>query len=419
MSGRRSISNTFTVTAIDDPVPGQRGKTGRFYYYAQEWSNNPNVSYAVTDAEAPFFKYNGNYWVFNPTNNGTYTMSEMGTPSSSNENWKLMTSDFKYIITEAIFGSYAHFGSFIINGDWMISQHGKKNNIDSTDYQSFDPNFAKGCYLCQGVDVNVNSNLVGSNVFVGDKTYTITLIGENFYADSGVTSQKILNVRMYTGSTNVGSTINLTPASPTQTLTFTPPSTGLYYVRVDMQSGGTYGMLTAYVNNVFIPNFAIDALQGTSYQRDAYLSGILESEDIDMGNKISIDAKNGAISMIGPTSINDGDDKPASNERMELFRLDFFSDGDTLRRYAMWRMNNGVASKNLTYRELLADPYYGFQAQAGDYNDKYGRLSPDGVAISWGSSYGDKDVNISPEGVTIRRGSTYTTKTWEQIFNNQ
>jgi hypothetical protein len=68
---------------------------------------------------------------------------------------------------------------------------------------------------------------------------------------------------------------------------------------------------------------------------------------------------------------------------------------------------------------LWADPYDGFRAQAGDYNDKYGRLSPDGVAISWGSSYGDKDVNISPEGVTIRRGSTYTTKTWEQIFNNQ
>lgn len=408
------------ITISVKGATGNRGKVGRFFYYAGEWNDFASTdSFLVNDAQAPYFYYDNNYWVFNPETNGTYTKQNMGTPSSLSSNWKVMTSDFKYIITEAIFGSYAHFGSFIINGDWMISQHGKKNNVDSTDYQSFDPNFAKGCYLCQGIDVNVNYNLVGSNVFIGGKTYTITLIGENFYADSGVTSQQILNVRMYNGSSDVGSTINLTSANSTQTLTFTPPSTGLYYVRVDMQSGGTHGMITAYVNNVFVPNFAIDALQGTSYQHDAYLSGILESEDIDMGNKILIDAKNGAISMIGPTSINDDDHKPADNKRMELFRLDFYHDADALTRYAMWRMNNGVTLKNWAYRELQADPYYGFQAQEGDYNDKCGRLSPDGVTISWGSSYGDKDVEISPEGVTIRRGSTYTTKTWEKIFNNQ
>ena len=117
---------------------GGRGKTGRFYYYAQEWLDDSSVSYTVTDAEAPYFLYNDNYWVFNPTNNGTYTMSEMGTPSSSNNNWKLMVTDFKFIITEAIFGSYAHFGSAIINGDWLISTHGKRNGDDSTEYTYFD-----------------------------------------------------------------------------------------------------------------------------------------------------------------------------------------------------------------------------------------------------------------------------------------
>lgn len=123
---------------------GGRGKTGRFYYYAQEWSDDSSVSYAVTDAEAPYFLYNDNYWVFNPTNNGTYTMSEMGAPSSSNNNWKLMVTDFKFIITEAIFGSYAHFGSAIINGDWLISTHGKRNGDDSTEYTYFDASDPRG-----------------------------------------------------------------------------------------------------------------------------------------------------------------------------------------------------------------------------------------------------------------------------------
>jgi hypothetical protein len=40
-----------------------------------------------------------------------------------------MTSDFKYIITEAIFGNYAHFGSAIINGDWMLSTNGTINGV--------------------------------------------------------------------------------------------------------------------------------------------------------------------------------------------------------------------------------------------------------------------------------------------------
>ncbi|MGI5872881.1 MAG: hypothetical protein ACOX8T_12695, partial [Bacillota bacterium] len=130
-------------------MPGPRGKTGRFYYYAQEWSNNPNVSYAVTDAEAPYFFYNGNYWVFNPTENypSGISMAAMGTPSSSNENWKLMVTDFKYLITEAIFGSYAHFGSSIINADYLLSQYGymrgfgntKTSITDSTQYIYADP----------------------------------------------------------------------------------------------------------------------------------------------------------------------------------------------------------------------------------------------------------------------------------------
>ena len=123
---------------------GARGKIGRFFYYAQEWSNSDTISYTVSDAEAPYFLYNYNYWVFNPTANGTYTMAEMGTPSANSANWQIMYSDFKYIITEAIFGNYAHFGSAIINGDWLLSTHGKRNGNDSTEYTYFDASDPRG-----------------------------------------------------------------------------------------------------------------------------------------------------------------------------------------------------------------------------------------------------------------------------------
>ena len=119
---------------------GGRGKTGRFYYYAQEWTNSSSPLYIVTDAQAPYFSYNGDYYVFNPEQNypDGISMHDMGTPSTASSNWKKMWNDFKYIITQAIFGKYAHFGSAIINGDWLISTHGKRNGDDSTEYTYFD-----------------------------------------------------------------------------------------------------------------------------------------------------------------------------------------------------------------------------------------------------------------------------------------
>lgn len=104
---------------------GDRGKTGRFFYYCETFRLSDTNTYRVSDAQAPYFKYGSLYWVFNPEMNGTYTTSQMGTPSSSSTTgWQLMTNDFKYIITEALFSQNAHLGSFIVSGDWLISQYG-------------------------------------------------------------------------------------------------------------------------------------------------------------------------------------------------------------------------------------------------------------------------------------------------------
>ena len=126
--------NATTYIANEDDLVGNdgqsiRGKIGRFFYYAGAWEDFASTdSFLVNDAQAPYFYYNNNYWVFNPETNGTYTKQDMGTPSSSSPNWNLMTSDFKYIITEAIFGSYAHFGSWVFNGDYMLSEKDADGN---------------------------------------------------------------------------------------------------------------------------------------------------------------------------------------------------------------------------------------------------------------------------------------------------
>jgi hypothetical protein len=119
---------------------GDKGDVGRFFYYAGVWSEiTSEDTFEVSDAQAPYFQYGGteelpNYWVFNPATNGTYSKAQMGTPSSSAASWEQMASDFKYIITQALFSRYAHLGSWIFNGDFMLSQTGTDGTENYTQF---------------------------------------------------------------------------------------------------------------------------------------------------------------------------------------------------------------------------------------------------------------------------------------------
>ena len=125
----------FVTMAYDGKqgAAGQRGKIGRFFYFGgtfNQQDNDPTHGFVVNDAQAPYFEHieNGQkrYHVFNYDTNGTYTMAQMWAISSNwnSKPWESMTNDFKYIITEAVFGKFAHLGSFIISGDYFISQYG-------------------------------------------------------------------------------------------------------------------------------------------------------------------------------------------------------------------------------------------------------------------------------------------------------
>lgn len=122
-----TVYTTYTWEKVQG-AQGERGKTGKFYYYGGVFDpNNSTTPFIVNDANTPYFKYTSgvetHFWVYvKEVAEGNYTMSQMGTPSSSNADWKIMTDDFKYIISEAVFASFAHLGGFIMSDPWMISQ---------------------------------------------------------------------------------------------------------------------------------------------------------------------------------------------------------------------------------------------------------------------------------------------------------
>ncbi len=114
--------------------PGEHGKVGRFFYFGGTFNSaDTTQTFIVNDAQAPYFEHVENrqkrYHVFNYDTNGTYTMAQMWAISSNwNYIWEVMTDNFKYLITEALFGAYAHLGSWIFNSDYMLSEKDANGN---------------------------------------------------------------------------------------------------------------------------------------------------------------------------------------------------------------------------------------------------------------------------------------------------
>lgn len=129
-----------------------KGRMGRNPYYWGTWedfvADNQNV-FRVTDTETAYFSKlrsgsgtQRDYWIFVGANSpsGGYTASDVGAPSNTNANWEIMVSDFKYLITEAIFTALAKLGSAIFNEDFMYSQWGYQNDFEVQDeWQDFNP----------------------------------------------------------------------------------------------------------------------------------------------------------------------------------------------------------------------------------------------------------------------------------------
>ena len=129
---------------------GSAGHTGRFYYYAGEY--NQNGIYRIESTQAPYVKFTGpddnedmqtGFFMLDnggeePPYNNWPTDGHPAQPtfkSGINTPWTQMQSEHQYYIARAFFGENAYLGSFIINGDWMISQYGTLYDSSGTAHE--------------------------------------------------------------------------------------------------------------------------------------------------------------------------------------------------------------------------------------------------------------------------------------------
>ncbi len=143
-SSNSVVHETAALQVVRNGSDGERGKAGRFYYYDGYFVSTKE--YTADDYKAPYVAFD---WTDN-TDNGpvirtSYYMLIANTnkknsvlvaprTSAASGVWEQMTTDFRYMITEAFFSAFAKLGSWVFNGDFMMSQQG----IDGTrNFQNF------------------------------------------------------------------------------------------------------------------------------------------------------------------------------------------------------------------------------------------------------------------------------------------
>lgn len=120
------------IPIVKDGPTGPQGPKGdpTFYYFDKDFdstktykrnaSQAPYVRLVVTENDITRKYY---YMLVANTNLKDGNLVAPRTAEASGV-WELMTSDFKYVITEVIFGEFAFVGGAIFTEGWMISQYG-------------------------------------------------------------------------------------------------------------------------------------------------------------------------------------------------------------------------------------------------------------------------------------------------------
>ena len=287
------------IAVIKNGDKGDIGKAGRWYYYGGDFDvNDDEKEFVVNDVQVPFFTYTPQgqtegHYMYNTPTNGTYTMSDMGTPSNSAP-WVKLDDQFPYLITQAVFGKFAKFGSAVINEDWLISAHGKNGTSASTEYQYFSPK-ALTEPIMKFHDVSYDYERVFIKTYYANRTYRIRVAGSVF--QNGVYFN--LKVRTRFGNTNLPFLVEGESETVTQLqvknesgkreyiIVFTPSSTDEYGFYIDKSNSSyTVKMTAELLSGAFIPNYAVDLKTGATYENDAHIKGTIEAVNAKLSGNL-------------------------------------------------------------------------------------------------------------------------------------
>lgn len=298
-------------------TPGE-GKTGLWYSYAGVWDDNGNGDVSSSSGGVTNTDKIG-YYVQTPGGDFYMNTAPAGTPNTNppgGADWVQMQSDFKYIITKAVFSDYAQLGSFIINSDWFISRHGVMYAASSSDSgHTIDDSHT---YTVGGTIYDQNNAYLKFNTSYPDSNYPQQL---NFVPNIAIDAR---TGKVYFNNANIKGNINATSGSFTGTITSTNATLSGQLL---IQQGSSDGLKLDSNGNIlryssllssWVPMFAgravrIESRAGGSTPKSLYASDdfiLFSSTDgwwetpssVENGKVITMRNINGGTNTIRPAS---------------------------------------------------------------------------------------------------------------------
>ena len=107
------------------------GKNGPMLYSEGSWTSK---EYTRTTTKCPYVECDGSYWYVKAEG----TVPASARPSASSPYWAL-GEGLKFVLVEFLVANFAKLGAAIFHSDFMFSQQGLMNGVESHDYKDFDP----------------------------------------------------------------------------------------------------------------------------------------------------------------------------------------------------------------------------------------------------------------------------------------
>ena len=233
-SNHQYTSGTYTYTRIN----GEDGNS-KMLYMAGSYTSG--TAYTSDNAICPIVEYQGSYYYLKTSTN--YINSAYVAPTNTNV-WGAL-SNFAMVITDALFTQFAKLGSFVVVGDYMISQYGKlyyndgssvtntqigANNYDTlvngqlpyTYFDSFDPTvstnptsgnrkFKPTLVINSKTGDTFMSNLHSSGTFSGELqaatgtfSGTLNAVDGSFQGELNAVTGSFEELRVHSGNNTIG-----------------------------------------------------------------------------------------------------------------------------------------------------------------------------------------------------------------------
>jgi hypothetical protein len=150
---------------INKNKAGATGKTGPSYYPAGEYDANDNNAFSRTDEMCPVVLSDNNYYYLKQSSNLRDGVRIPPTGNQYSSNYWGLANNFQVVFIKALFAMFANLGSFVVSGDWFISQYGTLKSSDGSTLGVGSSNYETKYINSSGTITQDNSGRVGYTYF--------------------------------------------------------------------------------------------------------------------------------------------------------------------------------------------------------------------------------------------------------------